>query len=161
MLWTRCGKYTNCHPTLNMNFSVVCYVNEIANVLCNECNGSEHVSVHNYFIRIVYVIKSSSSKLLMPRFCSSMQIPSCFVPTPIWFASCAWVFLIRFSSIMCWCYEILLRLVIMLIHYNLPFILVLMHDCFVLVWPDHHIWVLWVSNRLNKSNWCNNKDLLI
>ena len=62
---------------------LVFYVNEIANVLCNECNGSEHVSVHNYFIRIVYVIKSSSSKLLMPRFCSSMQIPSCFVPTPI------------------------------------------------------------------------------
>ena len=62
-----------------------------------------------------------------------------------------------------WCYKILLHPMIMLIHCNLQVISIQSHDCYVLVWLDHHLWDLWVSNQLVNPNgliirtyWSNN-----
>ena len=40
--------------------------------------------------------------LVMPRFYSSMQTPSCFVPTLAWSVGCAWVILITLNLIVNW-----------------------------------------------------------
>ena len=89
----------------------MCYATKLTNLTC-QCAKLFHTNSVCNKMRFL-------SKHVMSRIYSSVQTPSCFVPTLTRFVGCAWIFMIAFDWIMyqyvMWCIDVLLHLMIMLI----------------------------------------------